>query len=166
MPNTGLENIFENVKKLTAKSVMIGIPEEKDTRTDSTVSNTSIGNATLGYLHEFGAPTINLPPRPSLIPGVEAVQSQIVKRLSDAAAKVTSPDFDTSLDKNLNATGMIAVSSVKNVIQQGNFVPLSPRTIAERLRRRPGKTATAEDIKILIDTAQFLNSHTYVIKEN
>jgi hypothetical protein len=163
MATDPLQQMFENVKKLTEKSVLIGIPEEKDKRDDA-----PIGNAQLGYIHEFGAPAVNIPPRPSLIPGVEAVQDQIVKRLSDAAEKILSPNFETSLDKNLHAIGLTAVSSIKNIIQQGNFVPLSPRTIQQRLAKRPpkkGQKVTAADIKILIDTAQFLNSHTYVIKD-
>lgn len=60
--------------------VLVGIPDSNATRTGGPISN-----ATLGYIHEFGAPEASGPPRPFLIPGVEASLGDVEPYLGDAA---------------------------------------------------------------------------------
>jgi hypothetical protein len=61
---------------------------------------------------------------------------------------------------NLGAAGMKAVMSVKAVINSGDFEELAPATIKARKRRK------RKSEKPLVDTAQYRNSHTYVVLKN
>ena len=69
------------------------------------------------------------------------------------------------MDKALHAAGTTAVSAVKNRIVAGLQPPLSPVTIARRRARTPSRQARSQsDTTPLVDTAQMLNSISYVIK--
>src|SRR5882724_12416208 len=56
------------IRALANTRVMVGIPSDKAARKGK------INNAQLGYIHEFGAPEVNIPPRPFLVPGVQGAQ--------------------------------------------------------------------------------------------
>lgn len=146
----GLIDILESISELSKTDVLVGVPDDGE-RPDEEITN-----AQLGYLLENGSPATNLPPRPHLVKGVEEVQDFISKQLTKAV--------EASLEGNqqkmffyLNSAGMKATSSVKRIINAGDFAPLSPRTIANRLSR--GRTST----KPLVDTGQYRNSHTYIV---
>ena len=78
-----------------------------------------------------------------------------------------------SVDKALNAAGDTAVQSVKTRTTAGVPPPLAPRTMAAR-RRKHKNTATGASplppqfggFTPLVDTAQMLNSVTYVVKKS
>jgi hypothetical protein len=74
--------ISRALKMLETMEVVVGIPAEEGPRTDGAPSN-----AVLGYLFEGGDPETNMPPRPWLVPGVEAVRDKITKHLADGARK-------------------------------------------------------------------------------
>lgn len=146
----GLEAIFSAVEKLSQTDVLVGIPHG-ESREDGDMTN-----AQIGYLLETGSPAMNLPPRPHLARGVELVQDFVGMQLSKAA--------DAALDGKqdrmyfyLGSAGMKATMSVKALINAGDFVGLSARTIAAR------KARGRKSEKPLVDTAQMRNAHTYVI---
>lgn len=146
--------VLASLSAMEGKRVFVGIPEGKGARQEG-----EIGNAQLGYIQDHGSPANNIPPRPFLVPGVNAAESKIVKVLKTAAKN--SADGDKSaLDVGLNAAGLIAQASVKKAIVAGDgFAPLKPSTI--KARERSGAKGT----KPLIRTGQLLNSVNYVIKE-
>ncbi|WP_269914802.1 hypothetical protein [Acinetobacter sp. HY1485] len=146
----GLLDILEATKALSQTDVLVGVPHGEQ-REDSDMTN-----AQIGYLLENGSPAMNLPPRPHLVPGVEAVQDFISQQLFKAV--------DSALEGNqkkmyfyLGSAGMKATMSVKRLINAGDFTALAPLTIAHRKAR--GRTS----IKPLVDTGQYRNSQTYVI---
>lgn len=150
----GLLDILNAVSELSQTQVLVGVPHG-EARTDGD----GMTNAQIGYLLETGSPAMNLPPRPHLVPGIEAVQDVIEQKLFKA--------IDAALSGNtqrmylyLNAAGMRATNSVKRLINQGDFAALAPLTIAERKRR--GRKSE----KPLVDTGQYRNSQTYVIVVN
>lgn len=149
----GLIDILEAVSQLSKTDVLVGVPDSGAERKDSELTN-----AQIGYLLENGSPATNLPPRPHLVRGVEEVQDFISQQLTKA--------IDAALDGNqkkmyfyLNTAGMKAMSSVKNIINEGDFIPLAPATIRNRLSR--GRTST----KPLVDTGQYRNSQTYIVMD-
>ena len=148
----GLERILQAIQTLTTKEVLVGIPHGEPR------SDTDMTNAQIGYLQETGSPAMNLPERPFLVPGVEAVQDktgqQLIKAV-DAALKGNS----LSVENCLNRAGMIAQNNVRSVINSGDFEPLSEATLKAR------KLAGKKREKPLIDTGQLRNSITYVIKK-
>ncbi|ENV16961.1 MULTISPECIES: hypothetical protein [Acinetobacter] len=147
----GLLDILNAVSELSKTDVLVGVPHG-EARTDGD----GMTNAAIGYLLETGSPAMNLPPRPHLIPGIEEVQDLIAEKLTWAV--------DAALTGNtkrmyfyLESAGMKATMNVKRFINAGDFAPLAPLTIKGR------KARGRKSEKPLVDTAQYRNSHTYVV---
>lgn len=167
----GLMDILQAVSDLSRAEVLVGIPYG-EARTDEG----GMTNAELGYIHEYGSPSQNIPARPFLAPAVERVQ----KETSDFLIKAVHAAFDGNakrVDANLHRAGSIALRSVRLYFVEGEFAPLSLATIRARANRGRGgakkylkqiKSGPPEDglVKPLIDTAQLRKSTTYIIKKN
>ena len=181
--------VFNRMKELLHTSVLVGIPAEHNGREETGGAQTP-GNAALLYIHEFGSPAANIPARPTLIPGVRKAEHRTIPALK-AAARAALEGNDAKAKTELNRAGAIAVASVRNEIMFGDFVPLSPKTVANRWRHRPGaedvssrrpgerqylamlaqgvppeEAQVAAGIHPLINTSQMLNAVTYVVKED
>jgi hypothetical protein len=126
----------EALKELSKSQVLVGIPSEK----------------------------ANIPARPWLAPGVRESQSQWEPYLSQAV-NLAVEGKKAAVDRALNAAGIKAVSAVKNRITAGIAPPLASATIAGRRRRGGQSAATSVDTTPLVDTAQMLNSISYVIRK-
>jgi hypothetical protein len=170
------------INELVGKEVLVGIPDSSTDRDQEEAQ--PITNATLGYIHENGAPEANIPARPFLIPGVEKAEEPTLERLKKAA-QVTMRGDTKSADKYLNDAGIIASNSVKRTFWENNWEPLKPSTIANRHRQRgtkmrdaerqylgligegmsPADAQAAAGIQPLVDTAQLRNAITYVIRK-
>lgn len=151
-----LKDVLKKVELFSKVELLIGIPGTSEIRKGKEPNE--ITNSYLGYINEFGSPAKNIPPRPFLNPGVKKVRSEIINILKKSSSNVLSGSED--VEKGLNRAGIVAVSSVKNIIRtQENFKALSEKTIKERKQ----KGFLGE--KALIRTAQLLNSITYVIRE-
>lgn len=148
-----VKSMREAVEELTTNKVYVGIPSTRTNRKEG-----PIGNAVLGYIHENGSPVSNIPPRPFLIPGVKAVQPEVIRRLKKAALSALQGNPGAA-SRTLNAVGLIAQNAVRLKITEGPFIPLKPSTLARR--RANGRTGTNP----LIDTGQLRASITYVIRK-
>lgn len=168
----GLRDLFDAVKKLTQTQVLVGIPESANTR-----DGEDIGNAALGYIHEFGAPEANIPARPFLVPAIESMQDKVITRLRRAgvAALDGKPQ---EMQNQFNRLGLEAVKVVKDKLEDGPFVPLAESTKRARLTRTKAyqnaslKTrqkmmknflGDPEGIRPLIDMGKMRDAVTYVI---
>ena len=147
--------ILKGMDSLGRQYVLVGVPAAKGPRQDGE----PINNATIAYLMEFGVPEMNIPARPTIIPGVRACQAKVAAYLKVAGLAAVSAD-QARVDRALNAAGLTAQASIRNEFLNNQFPPLAASTIAARLRR--GRTGT----RPLIDTAQFRNSINYVIRKN
>lgn len=144
------------MKLLRTEAVYVGVPGEKAER------GGPINNAAIGYIQENGSTAANIPARPHLVPGVAAVKAQVAEELGAGAAALLNGRPD-AVRTSYNRAGMIARDSVKrHITQQIGFAPLSETTLE---RRRTRKKAPRQGTKALIDTAQYLNSQTYVIRK-
>lgn len=146
----GLPDMLRRMAAVAQRDVLVGIPAGEQ-RDDGPT------NAEIGYQNEFGSPANNIPARPHLIPGVAAVQDKAVARLTQAASAAATGRMSDA-ERHLHAAGMIAQSSVRRTLTTAAYRPLSERTLAERRAR--GRTGT----KPLIDTGQYRNSVTYVVR--
>ena len=165
---------------LTKKEVLVGVPDDntrynqKPTKKDPEGGGKSdINNAALARIHDQGSPLQGIPARPFMIPGINAVQDKINRELF-AAAKAQLSDDKNGVDAHLNSAGLIASSSIKNVINEGEgFSPLQRSTMLARLRKRKSakkwskekREEIMDSMHPLIDTGQLRNSITYVIKD-
>jgi len=150
---------------------MVGVPEESPARRMVKGQKQAMNNATLAYIHENGSPINHIPARPFLRPGIKNSQSQWMKYIEQAATFAFEGKPGAS-DKAWNAAGTVVVNAVKKRITAGIPPPLRPRTIAAR-KRKHRKTRTVDPdlppvfqgMTPLVDTAQLLNSITYVVRK-
>lgn len=149
----GVERLNATMKALRNTTVLVGIPAETAERS----GRDPINNATLGYIHEHGAPAAGIPARPFLIPGVRAVQERVGAELAKAGRAALIGDGKTALAR-LHAAGLIAQSSVRGTINAGVEPGLAQSTVQARAGR--GRTGTVP----LIDTGALRNSITYVVQ--
>lgn len=157
MTKDALPQVMESIKSLTRKDVLVGIPAEHAHR-DPEENEAPLTNAEIGYIHEFGAPEANIPARPHMIPGIKSKSKEIVQVLKKGASQVLDGHNEAAA-QSLMAAGFLGSSAVKKKITDGPFAPLAPATIANRKAR--GKTSS----KPLIDTGQYRNAITFVIRD-
>jgi hypothetical protein len=160
---------------------MIGIPQEKNARPEE-----PIGNAAIGFIQENGSPARNIPARPHLVPGIMQAMPEITKRL-EAAGRAALRGKSANVDQYLNQAGIAGVNSVKAYIRTNIPPPLKPATVRARMtgrtrRRREarkrgmtvaglareeialGELGAAGGVIALIDTADYINSLTWVVR--
>jgi len=146
-----MEEMMRKVQDIASTQVLVGIPAAKSPR-----QGDPINNAALGYIHEFGSPAHNIPARPWLGPPVNRMRDEAAAMLKKAA-ELRFDGKAAESDQVLNALGLTAQNKVKaNIVAGGDpkFAPNAPSTIARKGSDRP-----------LVDTAQMLNSVTYVLRK-
>lgn len=160
MTKDKLSVVMRGLGELPRREVLVGIPELRTQR--STLEEAQpLTNAAIGYIHENGAPEMNIPARPFLLPGIRNARAEIAKYMRQAAEALMARGQEGAMDKAeraMHAAGLVAVNAVQSKITEGPFAPLAPATIAARLRR--GRTGT----RPLIDTGQLRRAITYVIR--
>jgi len=145
-----VEQTMRTVQDIASTQVLVGIPAANTARQGG-----PIGNAALGYIHEMGSPAHNIPARPWLAPPVNRMRDEAAAMLKKAA-ELRFDGKAAEADQVLNALGLTAQSKVKANITAGGdpkFAPNAPSTVARKGSDSP-----------LIDTAQLLNSVTYVLR--
>lgn len=147
-------SIVKAINDLSAKDVLIGVPESSTDRQ----SGDPATNALIGYVQEFGSPANNIPARPFLIPGVQAIQKPAAERLKVAAKRALSGDLSQA-ERQLHAAGMMGQNSARAKINSNIQPKLSERTLEARRARGVTRENT------LIDTGQLRNSIVYVIRK-
>jgi hypothetical protein len=148
-----LKHFEQALKELSDISIVVGAPEDAKPRDDSKLTN-----AQIGYIHEHGAPEINLPARPHLKPGVEAVQRQISEQLQLAwDAAMAGKNYM----RYVAEAGSVAVKSVRSYIR-GRIPPaLEPSTLQRKRARGDKRVSTIP----LYDTRQYYKSLTWIMRK-
>lgn len=154
----GTKGVLAAITSLERSQVLVGVPAaHAERQIDPEEPRGPINNAAIGYIMENGSPAANIPARPHLKRGIADVRPELVKRYRDGTKKILD---GKSKDPNVlhHQVGLIAERGVKARINEGDFAPLSERTLAAR-RARGRKSE-----KPLVDTGQYRNSITHVIR--
>ncbi|TWA71914.1 hypothetical protein FBZ84_101180 [Azospirillum baldaniorum] len=158
-----LGKVSDGIRQLAKRQAMVGVPGDNANRQ----AGEPITNAQLAYIHTFGAPEVNIPPRPFLQPGIAKAKPQIMAELRGAADAAIEGDA-TGVEIGLARAGQRAATAAQTEIRNGLQPPLSPATIANRAQRSAGsdyrRKATEADAKPLWDTGQLLRAITYVVR--
>ena len=163
-----LDSLDKNLDALMKKAIYVGIARgsDKDTRNDEAPNNSD-----LGYIHEFGEPSKNIPARPFLRPSIEKYDKVIAKDMSKAITQTLSGNQRLS-DETLERLAIKCASQVKQYMATADFVPLSPYTIRNRWKNQGRGMRKAEiDMNIdqnrpLIDTGALLGAiDAFVVEE-
>lgn len=157
-----LNQVLQHLAK-TAVYVGIAAGSKGDTRTDGP------SNHLLGFVHENGSPANNIPPRPFLVPGLEANREMIVDGLKGAMDCALKGD-EKKCCRTLERLAIRSASAVKSYMQTADFEPLKPRTIANRNRSRLTKGTRENEkegvgIRPLINTGQLRDAIDGVVVE-
>lgn len=152
-----LPALGRSLANLTDQQVLAGVPAEKTQRDVEDRVIPEITNAALAYIHNFGSPTQNIPPREFMYSGIANVKDEVTVHMSRAAQAALTGD-KTLVDRHLHAAGLTAQNGIRRKITTGPFAPLAASTLAARRRR--GHTGT----RPLIDTGQLRASISYVIR--
>lgn len=151
-----LKRIMESIQHLTQYDCLVGFPDSGAARNEPGAPT----NAYIAFIQERGSPAANIPARPFMIPGINAVRNRAIKLLEKAALAALEGDAEKSRII-LNQLGLLGVAAVQRAITVGAGWPaLSPRTLAARRAR--GVTRTHP----LIDTGQLRQHVEYVIRRN
>lgn len=169
----------EALRVLTTTDVMVGVPG------DTTRKGREAGeptNAALAFIHDRGEPSMNIPARPFMVPGIAQARPAITAQLR--AAGVAALDGNsTAVTARLHAAGLAAVAGIRAVIRAGIPPPLALSTVMGRIRRRKSQTWRAKrraevDANLaagqapgaglftpLIDTGALLSSIVHVLRK-
>jgi len=179
-----LDDLVKVFEALAKKKLLVGIPEQGPPAPGKTMTNSH-----LGYIHEFGSPANNIPPRPFLIPGVQKSRDKVVDLLAGGAVKAIKTGNVNDVDVAMHKAGTIAASSVQQMILDKIPPPLKPATVAARRRRSRGSkyrrkatpqaqrafieryeagvsTMSESPTTPLYDTGNLLRAITYTIRED
>ena len=149
----GLAQLAQDIRRIKASEVLVGIPADKTQR-----KGDAINNASLLFIHTNGSPLRHIPARPVLEPSIVANQVLISQHLGAAAQAVLSRKPEQA-ERELRRTGTVAANGAKRWFTdpRNSWAPNAPSTIAAK--SKPGKVSD----KPLIDTGALRRAITYVI---
>lgn len=146
--DTQLKAVQEAVRELKKHEVLVGIPQEKNSKRGS------VTNAELLFIHTNGSPVRGIPARPVLQPAIEHDKERVGTALGkavDAAANGKKEQVLPALEK----AGMLGANVCKAWFTNpsNGWKPNKPETVKRKNSSRP-----------LIDTSEMRKSITYVVK--
>jgi hypothetical protein len=154
-----LPQLMKALRALERREVVVGFPMDKDVeRRREDGEDVDITNAEIAFVQTKGDPERNLPARPFLAEGVREGGPKIADQLLNTAMNALEGNA-SGVEKGFTATGLVAVSAVRNKIVAGPFEKLKDSTIAARRRR--GRTG----IKPLQDTGQLRNAVNFATRD-
>lgn len=171
--------LLEATRTLTSQDVMVGVPGETNFKGRAAGEPS---NAALAYIHDNGAPEMNIPARPFMLTGIARARAGVTEQLRAAGLAALDGNAQ-AVTARLSAAGLVAVAGIQAVIRAGIPPPLAPSTVAGRIGRRASaswkakrRAEVAANVAAgqapgtgiftpLIDTGALLASITYVIRK-
>lgn len=143
-----LTEVMRRAEQLNRMQLVVGIPSDENSRDEST----SITNAELGVIHEFGAPEKSIPER-SFMRSTASEESQNLGRL----AKIQISEClkgEISAHDAFATVGVYLQGKIVDKITDGDFEPNTEATVKRKKSSKP-----------LIDTGQLRGAITYEVRE-
>lgn len=164
--------LHASIKLLARTEVLVGFPEANTNRED----DAGITNAALGYIHDHGAPEVNIPARPFMQPAIQESKAKIAAGFRAVATTLLRERNPLTVAKGLTQVGLMVATAIKLKINEGIPPPLSEYTLRQRAkkgrkgakieleRRAKGETPSLEFAKPLVDSGQLRNAVNFVIR--
>ena len=150
MKHTKVNDLKKQIQALKNTVVKVGYFENSK-RVDG------LPNAYVASIHEFGSPSNNIPPRPTLNPALQNNKEEFSKIIVNSFRNGTIRD-------GFELIGQLAVSKVKSEIATLKNPPLKESTIRARLRgKKQGKSVSLTVAKPLVHTKQMLQAVDYEV---
>lgn len=144
------------VKALSKKTVLVGIPADKDARRD----DMPIGNAGLLAIATYGSEANDIPPWNILGIGLRNAQAEIADVFKQGARDALSQG-QRAVDRSFERAGIIASTACKKVLNEQEGVP-PDRPAEATLDSRAARGFLGK--KYWLVTGQLRNAITYVVK--
>ena len=138
---SNVKTFLKRLKELNKKVVEVGI-----------LSSTDGEIILIASVHEFGAPSVNIPERSYIRAGFDKYKEEIADFADTLVDKYLHGNLE--LDTMLNTIGEYAVSKIRRYMVDLQDPPNRPSTIEQKGSSNP-----------LIDTGHLLQSISYRIKE-
>ncbi|MDU5080234.1 hypothetical protein [uncultured Tissierella sp.] len=144
-----LKSIQDAIKSIRELDVLVGVPQEKDSREGA------ISNAELAFIHTKGSPLRGIPARPIIEPAIEDNKEQVAELIKKSAQKALDGNKEGAIE-SLERVGMQGQNIVRAWFTnpKNNWAPNSPKTIKLKGSTRP-----------LIDSGELRKSITYVVRK-
>lgn len=144
-----LKSIQDAIKSIRELDVLVGVPQEKDSREGA------ISNAELAFIHTKGSPLRGIPARPIIEPAIEDNKEQVAELIKKSAQKALDGNKEGAIE-SLERVGMQGQNIVRAWFTnpKNNWVPNSLKTIKLKGSTRP-----------LIDSGELRKSITYVVRK-
>ena len=151
----GFEGILKKLQEMqeglqTNNAILVGLPSETGTKEHP---NSKLNNATIGAIHEFGAPEKNIPERSFLRAGLDQNKKTLTKATEKMLHNVLEGRINS--EQGMNVVGGLAAAGIKKYMAEGIAPPL----------KRPRKTGIDGLDKPLIDTGELRASITWVLAD-
>lgn len=143
-----LKEVMKRSKQLNHLQLVVGIPSDENSREEST----SITNAELGVIHEFGVPEKGIPER-SFMRSTASEEADNLGRL----AKIQIAEClkgETSTHDAFATVGAYLQGKIVEKITDGDFELNTEATVKRKKSSKP-----------LIDTGQLRGAITYEVRE-
>lgn len=150
-----LDEVLKSIAGLVKQEVLVGVPDSTAGRKDD---GEPLSNAEIGYIQETGSPANNIPARPHLVPGVQDARPKFEPQLQKGVEAALDGDLE-QVQRRLNMAGIAAQNSVRAKVNSNIAPELAESTLEARRRRGVTRENT------LVDTGQYRNSITYVIRK-
>ncbi|AIO23994.1 hypothetical protein [Burkholderia cepacia] len=150
-----LDEVLKSIAGLVKQEVLVGVPDSTGGRKDD---GEPLSNAEIGYIQETGSPANNIPARPHLVPGVQDARPKFEPQLQKGVEAALDGDLE-QVQRRLNMAGIAAQNSVRAKVNSNIAPELAESTLEARRRRGVTRENT------LVDTGQYRNSITYVIRK-
>lgn len=149
----GYKKILNNISKLNSNPyVKVGWLEKAGTHEGSSMTVAQIAS-----IHEFGAPSANIPERAPIRKTIDSKKSDIQSKQEALLDKVLLGKMDA--DKGLAVLGQFVKAEIQSTIRAGLTPPWAESTLASRVARSGGIVA----ITPLIDSGQTIRSVDYEV---
>lgn len=160
--SASLENYKEVCQTLSNLVIYVGVPSKKTSRKKEKKPS-SITNAELIFIHEYGSPARNIPPRPILKETIKWLRLELIDYLTGIEKKIMKIEVTkSSLIKDLREICMEAENYCRDLLMSndGTFEPNKPSWLeANRRHNEAGKKPyLKQDNHPLVDTGQLMRS--------
>lgn len=131
------KKLYNLARKTQGKAVRVGVFDGR--------------NSEIGLVHEFGAPSRNIPARPFIRQTFQRKRAELAQLQAKLAQAIMMGRLDEA--RAMGMLGAWAAGAIKATItRDGEFAPLKPATIKRKGSDKP-----------LIDTGQLVGAITFVV---
>lgn len=119
--------------------------------------------AHVAMIHEFGAPKVNIPPRPFMRPTVAREENNWRRFIAQEAPKIL--DGQETVERMFEALGLNISGQIGKSISAVTAPPLKEATIKAKLAKLANTKTVGKVDKPLVETGIMLDTVTYTVND-